>query len=308
MPRAIRRDDLAEELDAALEADRRVDLRRARVFFEVDRDAHFVHEACASVREWGQRHGYSPHEASRFAAVGKALALKPELEELILTGQADLDGVAALAKILSDPALVREGEDWVEMMRRMSTTAFQRAVRERLVEARDGGPATQLNVTLSCENRRKFDRAREVASRKAGAALDEGQTIGVISDFYLDAFDGQRKKAGKRRSPDTTGRPGRHVPEEVKREVRGRGDGFCPFPGCLNHIWLDFMHRDSHASGGSREAPNVMEGCRKHHTMLDFGWIKVTGPSDDPTWWRRVRDEDGNWSWERVEGPRDPPG
>jgi hypothetical protein len=82
--------------------------------------------------------------------------------------------------------------------------------------------------------------------------------------------------------PDTTGRPGRHVPAEVKRTVRARQGGRCAVPFCDNSVYLEHAHLKAHRLGGSREADNLPGLCRKHHDQLDKGYIRFSGTVDQP--------------------------
>jgi len=257
LDRAVRRDDARDDIVALRTDKRRLDLRMARLFFEIDRDIHWVYESCGSIRQFGEKYGFSGREAAVLAAVGKALTLAPDLEEKLLSGRITLDAAAAVATVLTDPDLLRDDDDWLACAERLTLTELQKKVRERIVEVRQGEPASTLNATMPASGREKFERARTIASRKEKKPLTEGETVEVLSDHYLDSFDEARKKPRARRTPDTNGRApgknGRAVPAPSKREVHLRGET-CQFPGCDHHIFLDLAHREPHAAGGSRES------------------------------------------------------
>jgi hypothetical protein len=160
---------------------------------------------------------------------------------------------------------------------------------------------------MSSKDRETFERARQIACQKEGKVLDEGQTIGVLSEHYLDSFDPERVEEGKRRVEDTCNSHSRYIPASVKREVRRRSGGCCQWPRCDNRIFLNFAHRKWHSRGGSREAANLLDLCLVHHALLDAGWIRVEGPSDAPIFYEWDPGADGRGAWRRVTGPRGPP-
>jgi hypothetical protein len=304
---AVRRDDLREEIIDVRAERRRVDVRLAKLFREVDRSAHFVYEACSSVRQFGEKHGFSSMEAATYAAAGVALEVRPDLEEKLLAGAVTLDGVALLASILGDPALLRDGDDWIGAAMRLPHRDLRRKVRERIVEVREGGPPSRLDLVVSSCAREKFERARQIASRKKRKALSEGETVEVLSDHYLDSFDPARKKGRKRRMPDTNGRPGRKVSAAVKRKLSANGDG-CQFPGCDCEIFVEIAHLKPHSEGGSREAENLRALCHVHHVLQEAGWIRAEGTAEEPIFFERMMTEFGVVGWVKVENARAPPG
>lgn len=305
--RAVRRDDLREEIILVRAERRRIDVRLARLFREVDQTAHFVYEACSSVRQFGEKHGFSAAEAATFAAAGRALEVCPELEAQLLAGKVTLDGVALLAQVLGEPGMVRDGDDWIGAAMRLPHRELRRKVRARIVEVREGGPPSRMDLVVSSSAREKFERARQIASRKKRKALSEGETVEVLSDHYLDSFDPARKKGRKRRMPDTNGRSGRKVPAAVKRKLAANGDG-CQFPGCDHEIFVEIAHLKPHSEGGSREAANLRALCHVHHVLQEAGWIRAEGTAEEPVFFERMMTEFGLVGWVKVENARAPPG
>jgi hypothetical protein len=239
----------------------------ARQLETIDRTGHFLCVSCASLSEYGEANGLSGRETRTLAAVGKALELRPALEEDILSGKLSVEAVAALGRVFEHPHLVKDEEDWLKCAEQWSVKKLQREIRKREREAETGEPVSVLTAILTAIGRALFERARTIASRKEQKPLSEGETVEVMADHYLDCFDPDRKKPGKRRTPDTTGRPGRAVPEEVKRAVRARPHGDrCAVPGCDHEIWLDYAHKQPHWDGGSREAWNMHRLCRVPRT------------------------------------------
>jgi hypothetical protein len=279
----VRQDEAEAALQERHRRRREEDLFAARLLEKIDCTGHFLCVSCSSVAQFGELRGLSGREARMLAAVGKALKLRPALEEEILAGRLSLDAVAALGRVFENPHLVKDEEDWLKCAEQWSSKKLQREIRKREREAETGEPVSVLTAILTATGRELFERARTIASRKAEKHLSEGEAVEVMTTHYLDSFDADRVRPGKRRAPDTTGRPGRTVPEEVKRAVRARPHGDrCAVPGCDNEIWLDYAHKRPHWDGGSREASNFHRLCRIHHRLYDEGKLQITGPAESP--------------------------
>jgi hypothetical protein len=299
--RAVRRDDL-EKIAADLHRPlREVQVRLARAFFEIDTSLHFVYRGCSSVRHLGTMLGYTEGETKVLALAGAALEAAPYLSERILRGSLTLEAAAVLGRVLRDERYQKEGDDWLGLAETLSLGDLKKKVRERVVEVDEEEPTSSMTVVMTSSGREKFERARGIACRKHGKVLDEGKTVEVLSDHYLDSFDEERKVPRKRRMPDTSDHPGRTVPAEVRREVldRARENGWvrCAYPGCQEWIFLELTHGKAHAEGGSREADNIDPLCGFHHDEKDSGLIKF----EDGRWW--VKGDDGTWLEVRERGP-----
>jgi len=279
----LRQDEAETALQQRHRARREEDLHAARRLEEINRTGHFLCVGCASLSEYGEANGFSGREARMLAAVGKALNLRPALEEDILSGKLSLDAVADLARVFQNPHLAKDEEDWLKCAEQWSAKRLAREIRKRELETETGEPASVMFAILTASGRALFERARVIASRREGKPLAEGKTVEVMTNHYLDSFDDDRKVPGTRRTPETTGQPGRTVPEEVKRAVGARPHGDrCAVPGCDNEIWLDYAHKQPHWDGGSREACNIHRLCKIHHRLYDEGKLQITGPPDWP--------------------------
>jgi hypothetical protein len=283
--REIARQDAAE---AAFKARRRrrreEDVFAARQLKEIDRTGHFLCVGCASLSEWGEANGLSGREARTLAAAGRALELRPALEEEILSSRLSVEAVAALGRVFENPHLAKDEADWLKCAAQWPVEKLQREIRKKEQEAESGQPVSVLFALLTAAGRALFERARVLASRKEKKLLSEGETVEVLTEHYLNSFDPDRKRPRKRRMPDTRGRPGRTVPAEVKRDVCARPHGDrCAVPGCDNHVFLDYAHKQPHWDGGSREARNLHRLCRPHNGLYDAGKLRITGPPDRPT-------------------------
>ena len=279
---AVRQDKAEREFLALHRERRELELRAARLLARMDGTYHWAYRGCSSIAQYGEMHGLSGREARMLAAVGKALALQPKLEQEILSGKLSLDAAAALGKVYENPAMVRDGEDWLVWAEQWPLRQLERQIRKRLREVETGEPVTTLTAFLTCSGREMFERARQLACRKENKLLSEGETVEVLSDHYLDSFDPERKTPRARRMANTMGRSGRHVPAEVSRTVVARQGDRCAVPGCDHDIWMNKAHIDAHSRSGSREAENFHYLCRQHHVFYDRGQLKITGTPDRP--------------------------
>jgi len=279
----VRQDEAEAALAKRHRRRRQEDVHAARQLEKIDRTGHFLCVGCASLSEYGEAIGLSGREARTLAAAGKALKLRPALEEDLLSRKLSVDAVAALGRVFENPHLVKDEVDWLKCAEQWSARKLQREIRKREREAETGEPVSVLTAILTASGRALFERARVLASRQEEKPLSEGETVEVMTNHYLDCFDDDRKKPAKRRMPDTTDQPGRTVPEEVKRAVRARPHGNrCAVPGCDHEIWLDHAHKQPHWDGGSREAWNFHLLCKIHHRLYDLGKLQITGPPDRP--------------------------
>jgi hypothetical protein len=126
-----------------------------------------------------------------------------------------------------------------------------------------------------------FDRARAVASRKAGRALTRGELIKVLSADYLAHCDPDAAEPRERRMPQTSTRPrDRGVPAEVSRAIGQRSGGLCEFGGCTRPA-EQLCHLTPHANGSGREVTDLVDGCKGHLRAYDAGLIRWAGWTND---------------------------
>jgi hypothetical protein len=301
--KAERRDDIAARIEARQRERRRLDLEQGKDLIEIDSSGHFAYEGCASVGEFAERRGIDESEAKTLMAAARAAGSDAELEGDVLSGKLSLRRASALSMLHENPDLAREGDKWREWADEWTATRLERELRKRAKEGESGEPTSVLTSVLTATGREKFERARVLACQKEKKLLDEGATIEVLSDHYLDSFDPERKEPRARRMPDTTGKPGRHRPAEVDRELRARSEGCCQVPGCHNRIWIDAAHIQAHRLGGSREANNHLRLCDMHHVLLDCGLIQFEGSAEGPVF----KTVDGRVIGIGARGPRAPP-
>jgi hypothetical protein len=81
---------------------------------------------------------------------------------------------------------------------------------------------------------------------------------------------------------DTACVEGRYVPMAVRREIYERQGRRCAIPMCEHTLFLELAHVVPHASGGSREADNLILLCSSHHIMFDLGSFTLSGTAAQP--------------------------
>ncbi len=306
---------LHDELESAARARREADLRCARALARLEQLDGLSSYGCASVGELGERHGLSAFEARALLDLGRALPAQPLLEQQVADGKITVAAGAVVAQALARPELQEGEDDWIEWARTRPTRELTRELRRREEKARNGGrPVVPIWTCVSLQARDDFARCRVIASRKASQSLSSGQTLAVVFDHYLDTFDEERVAPGARRCPPTALVNGRYVPRAVRREIYERQGQQCAVPLCEHVMFLEKAHLVAHASGGDREADNLVLLCSLHHAFLDMGVIRIVGTASKP----RFFDEKGNdlgtryeaeGRWESIVGgcAADPP-
>ena len=278
---------LRDEFDAAVKARRDAELRCARVLAQIGDTRAWEQFGCASVGEFGERNGLAADEARALLDLGRAIRTSPLLEQQVIAGRITVAAASCVAAVLAQSDLLREEDDWIGWAQSETVRSLRRRVRRRREEVRIGeGPACPISVLVSAKGRDDFDRAREIASHRAGRALTHGETFETVVDHYLNTFDEDRVAPGQRRTPpipaDGSRRRSRYVPMAVRREIYERQGHECAVPFCGHTMFLEKAHLVAHASGGDREADNLVLLCSTHHWFLDSGSIKLAGTAAKP--------------------------
>ena len=295
-------------------------LEAADALFAVDRTRAYEERGASSIAQFGEREGLSAAEVRTLRDLGRATRDVPALAAEVASGAIPvasgglLGQVLARPKVLMDPPAPSptspplEKQDppaskeaaraeaiaaWLEAARRRSVKDFARIVMEKREQA-DAGPAPlhAWMVLLNAADERKFEDARDLASRKARKRLGRREAFLAILDRYLEGLDPTRRTTGTRRLPDTTGLPERHKPAAVARAVRARFGGRCPVPFCDNHVFKNFSHRVAQCRGGGFEEENIDDLCTGCHDAYQRGDLRITGPPSAPIftdrWGRRL--------------------
>jgi hypothetical protein len=272
---------------AHLSEDRRRRMELARYVATVEERLSFVADACTSIYEWLLRCGVSSREAVEIRDLGRALRVSPEVAVRVENGSMTIEAAGCVGRALSNPALQRPGDDWLALgtasaQNRDPIKTIRRLLRKREEEAAQKKITVPITLEVTDEVRDVFERARILASRKANQTLTPGQTLGVVSTFYVQHNDPLEVKPGTRRMGPVDVNPdgasgSRTIPAEVMRLVRQRAGDRCEVPGCPNKIHLELCHLTPHAEGGGREAWLLFLFCTGHHWMYDNGLIFFRG-------------------------------
>jgi hypothetical protein len=280
--RAVR-EDAAHAAIVGVRGDIRTQqIRLARLFGTVDRSLAFVYHSCASVAEYGARYGYSPEEARAYALVGAALSVVPLIEERLLDGRLTFDAAAAVAKIIVHPEFAGQGAEWLKLAEKSDLAELRRKIRKAIEEAERREPVLPKTMYMTEQDEKDFADARGLASKLMNRQLSEGETVGILSRYYLDEKDPLRAKPKPRRVPDTRTVDSRYIPVSVKREVWGRTNGECAVWGCRHRRHNQYAHLFPHSLGGHREASGIILLCPRHHREFDKRLLIIEGTADEP--------------------------
>ena len=99
----VRQDEAEAAFQKRHRRRREEDVFAARQLEQIDRTGHFLCVGCASLAEYGEANGLSGREARTLAAAGRALELRPALEEGILSRKLSVEAVAALGRVFENP-------------------------------------------------------------------------------------------------------------------------------------------------------------------------------------------------------------
>ncbi len=274
----------------AVAARREAELRCARLLARMGDERTWEMYGCTNVGEFGERHGLAAVEARALLDLGRALRLHPDLADEIRAGGVTVAAAACVSEVLTQPTLLRPDDDWRHWARTEPIRTLRRRIRARREQVRIGNePACPVTVFVRPTARDDFERAREIASSRAGRPLTHGETFETVVDHFLDSFDFARVEPRSRRAPNTRLYRSRYVPMAVRREIYARQGSQCAVPFCENTMFLEKAHLVAHASGGHREADNLLLLCSEHHAFLDDGVIRVEGTAAEP----RFLDRDG---------------
>lgn len=274
---------LLDEIKTVAAARRELDIRAGRALHELVAIQGLPFVGCASVGQLGELFAIAGPEALMLFGLGKALKSQPYVEDLVRRGRVSVAAAACVGEVLDLPALQRADDDWIGWAMSETLPSLRKRVQLRREEARLGDvPPVPVSFFVRRQARDDFDRARTIASRKAFRALTPGETFETVTDHYLDTFDEERVTPGTRRLPDTAFVDGRYVPAAVRREIRERQGDKCAVPFCYYARFLEMAHRVAHASGGCREADNLVLLCYVHHGMFDRGELRMEGTASAP--------------------------
>jgi hypothetical protein len=277
---------LAREWEECVRERRRVSVRMGEILREFARLGVLPDLRSTTIVDFGNRHVLSPAEARQFADVGLAIETVPALAEKVRAGMVSVQAAGDVGR-LSKHEKPEAMPDWVEKAATTPAADLKTEVNKRIEEIKTEQTVVAMTLHVPEETRRNFARARDVACRKEGKVLTDGQTLTLLVESYLDAFDPERVTPRPRRMASTEGRPGRARAAEVIREVLARTNGRCGYPGCVNRKWVQMAHDVPKRDGGSQETDNTWGLCWPHHVAYDRGDFTIERTPDGPEFYDR---------------------
>jgi hypothetical protein len=134
-----------------------------------------------------------PKDGYRLLGLGKVLSVSSDMEQQLLQGRTTVTKAVAMGRILCSAEMQRTSDTWSAWAEWDSEKRFLDRISERVAEVRHKGFVVPFKAWLSPEGMSNFLRARKVTSQKAGKDLDEGETLEVVVDDYLNRHDPLRK-------------------------------------------------------------------------------------------------------------------
>src|SRR5258706_493580 len=230
--------------------------------------------------------GLSPQEGRELAAVAEAAEARPEVSCLVAEGTVSVQKAALVAPLLLDAKLQKPGEDWVAKASSLFHGDLRDLVRQRREEVAQGTPTVPLRLCVSEKGLDSFGRCWDLASRKAGTCLTEGQAFETVCDDYLERHDplreASRLEAKDEAEASLEGKAlgiedlvsslrSRAIPAFTERSIlRDFGDR-CMVEGCENRRFLDYAHIRPYRLGGSQVPANILRLCKEPHGQFDEG-------------------------------------
>lgn len=294
------RDDAAAEgFDRLAKERRRIDVELAELSVRLVDSHHVEDEGFSSLAAFAEAGMHLAGPTARMLhRVGKAMKLCPELKEFLLHGSTMFEHVSAYLDVLTTDGAIVEGDRWLFWMTAETCEAFRERVRERIADVR--GRQVRRTLYMTPEGSNEFDKTIREVSHRLGVEATPGEAAEVAFRFYNSKHVLADQAEGTRRKGDTTGDPSRYIPVQARRQVLEEHGDRCLLRWCSNRFWLQFMHLEAHAEGGSREPENLRRGCPKDHAMVDQGLIRLI--------FKKGRIVAALNKYGRdVSGPRDPP-
>jgi hypothetical protein len=186
----------------------------------------------------------------------------PKLREALRSGRLTLTKALLVAKVATPETVVEEIE-------RAASTTWQQSEREstekevRQNRARGGrrvwGPKDAMLV-LAIAIRAVQAWVEATEGRRIGA----GEAVGVMSDHCVEVWTLEVKEEQRWWS-------------KARKEVFGRTQGICAWPGCSRAAVHDH-HIRPRSAGGSDEVANRCGSCGYHHMVgIHDGYLLIEG-------------------------------
>ena len=285
--------------DQALKRLAAAEIEVAKALVPLHESRSFTRDGSGSIGQYAEKRGVDRQQVYRVWRLGQAMVAKPELEQKVRDNEVPSANASAVGRVLSDPKLLNEGDDWVGVAEQGTKAEVQDAVQARIEKKRQPKPRTySLGFHVSKEALEAYRKLMKLLSRKRRSAQTPGQVFAFAMDSGLELIDADRKAPRKRRAGPTSNKPSsRYVPAEVRRKLRERSGNTCEYPGCDNDLFLEKSHGLPKRKGGGQELEDLAELCNCHHGQRDAGEFLQVGwtMKGEPIFQRK----DGEVLWPR---------
>ena len=248
----------------------RSELRYARDFARLEASSTWAEWGCASVVEYGTRHGYRAAQVRNWATLGKALAAVEELEPLVIEQRIPIEHAEIIAPALLEPTLAGERREWMDLAERTSARRLRRYVSRRLEEVRQEREDLEpLTLWTTRRTRHDWHRACDLVSMLQRKRVSEGEAFTYVLDFFLDRKDPKRRaeRIERERAKPTKAAPANEAGEAAQPSTQ-RPSTTWPAPRTGGRATRDRAGGGT-ASGGTgsiRPAPGPHKGTASRET------------------------------------------
>lgn len=234
-----------------------------------------VFEGKKSVHAWALELGCGPGQARRLLALGKALALAPQLAEKVRSGQVCAESAVCIGRLFGEKKLDLDAAaqaEWLERAESMDPAEFRDAVGKAIDDARQNAPTHPLTMFVTRETREGFQRTRLIMSKGLAKKLTEGEVLGhLVADWRCrnDPRVAPLPKRGRKRGTERN----RHRPAREQAKVERRSGHVCEACGVAPAAVFAHVGQP-YAKGGPQTAKTLAHVCPDCHFFLDRGvWV-----------------------------------
>ena len=263
----------------------------------------------------GARFGFSARKTRYLLGLAQQLQKLPRIKEALAQGRLGWTKASRIARF----ATTEDEAMWLDSALSLSVRELDRKIEEQ----RDAA-GVKIRAWLTQDQAAVFDNAVEVCRRMAGADLEIGHCLELISAEFLATYahlahqkeqhdDGEQvgttsesaaedsnseeeiSAVEQRICPDNDDLPSPAVADYGKTwsEVLERDDYRCQYPDCGAREQLHVHHIEFRSRSGSKgraesnSPPNLTTTCVFHHRLLHTGTIGVKGRAPSELEWRR---------------------
>jgi len=217
--------------------------------------------------------GLSESQAGTFIAIARKSEEVPELSQAVQSDEVTVSNARRLISVITP----QNKEEWLTKAKTLSQHALEvevvkvnprEAIRQGVRPVAEN--LFELRMGITEATRKKFERAKEVASMTQEALFDE------VLSFYLKHKDPIEKAKREKPCPGKVPMPRivrRASPAAVQHAVARRDERTCQFRSatgkvCGEKLWVQTHHLRHWAQGGGHAPDNLTTVCSSHHRWL----------------------------------------